>query len=88
MHIKFQKNGVTKEIKVGFAWWVFFFGWIALLVRGAWVPAVVGLMTFNIASWCYYAFTINRIQAQQLAADGWVIDAQDKSYAFAKWNIS
>ena len=86
MHIKFQKNGVTKEVKVGFSWTTFFFGWIALAIRGQAVPAILGFVTFNLSS-LYYMFSANRIKAQQLAADGWVIDVQDKSYAFAKWNI-
>ena len=87
MHIKFQKNGVTKEIKVGFSYTTFFFGWLALAVRGTVVPMLVTLMTFGLAGPFFYAFTINRIHARQLASDGWVIADQDKSYAFMKWGI-
>lgn len=86
MHIKFSKNGVQKEIKVGFSWTTLFFGWLALAVRGTVVQMLVTLFTFGLAG-LYYAFTINRIHARQLAADGWVIADQDKSYAFAKWGI-
>lgn len=86
MHIKFQKNGVTKEIKVGFSWTVFFFGWLALLARGMITQAAISFFTLNFAS-LYYMFAINRIQAEKLAADGWIIDVQDKAYAFAKWGI-
>ena len=86
MHIKFQKNGVTKQVKVGFSWTTLFFGWLALAVRGTVGPMIVTLFTFGLAG-LYYCFTINRIHARQLAADGWVIDANDKSYAFAKWGI-
>lgn len=86
MHIKFQKNGVTKEIKIGFSWPTLFFGWLALAVRGTIGPMLVTFFTFGLAG-LYYCFTINRIHARQLAADGWVIADQDKSYAFLKWGI-
>lgn len=86
MHIKFQKNGVTKEVKVGFSWTTLFFGWWVPLLRGMVGHALLGIVTFNLAS-LYYMFAINRLYAQKLAADGWVVHEQDRSYAFAKWNI-
>ena len=87
MHIKFSKNGVTKEIKVGFSYTTLFFGWLALAVRGTVVPVIITLMTFGLAGPFFYAFTINRIHARQLAADGWQIADQDKTLAYLHWGI-
>ena len=86
MHIKLQKNGVTKEIKVGFSFTTFCFGWIALLARGMIVPALITLGTIGLAG-LYYCFTINRIQARHMVVDGWTIADDDKDLAFAKWGI-
>lgn len=86
MHIKFQKNGVTKEVKVGFSWTVFFFGWLVPLFRGMFAQALLSLVTLNFAS-LYYMFALNKIQAEKLAADGWTIAESDKEMAFAKWGI-
>ena len=86
MHIKLQKNGVTKEIKVGFSFTTFCFGWLALLARGMIVPALITLGTLGLAG-LYYCFTINRIQARHMVVDGWTIADDDKELAFAKWGI-
>lgn len=71
MHIKFKKSGITKEVKVGFSWTIFFFGWIALAIRGQYVAAFISFITLNIAA-CYYMFAANRLLARKLVADGWV----------------
>jgi hypothetical protein len=71
MHIKFEKNGIRKEVKVGFSWTVFFFGWLALAIRGQGIPAVVAFCTFNLASW-YYMFAANRLLARSMIENGWV----------------
>jgi len=82
MHVKFKKNGITKEVKVGFSWTVFFFGWLALAIRGQYVPALISFLTFNFAGF-YYMFAGNRILARQLVENGWVaIDTMP-----AKWGI-
>lgn len=70
MHIKFQKNGLTKEVKVGFSWTIFFFGWMALAIRGQYVAALISFVTFNFAGF-YYMFAANRLLARQLVGDGW-----------------
>ena len=71
MHIKFRKNGVVKEVKVGFSWTIFFFGWMALAIRGQYVHALISFVTFNFAGF-YYMFAGNRLLARQLASKGWV----------------
>lgn len=70
MHIKFKKNRLTKEVKVGFSWTIFFFGWIALAIRGQYVPALISFFTLNIAAF-YYMFAANRLLARQLVRNGW-----------------
>ena len=71
MHIKFNKNGLTKEVKVGFSWTIFFFGWMALAIRGQYVPALISFLSFNMASF-YFMFSGNRLLARQLIEDGWI----------------
>lgn len=71
MHIKFQKNGIKKEVKVGFSWTVFFFGWFALAIRGQYVPAILGFFTFNLSS-LYFMFAANRLLARNMVENGWV----------------
>ena len=70
MHIKFNKNGLTKEVKIGFSWTIFFFGWMALAIRGQYVPALISMFTFNMASF-YFMFAGNRLLARQLVESGW-----------------
>ena len=86
MKITFQKNGVTKQVKVGFSWTTLFFGWFAAVARGMWPQALIGFFTFNFSSF-YYMFTINRIQAQNLILDGWTIHEADRAIAEKKWGI-
>ena len=86
MHIKFQKNGVTKEVKVGFSWTTFFFGWLVAVSRGMWPQALIMIFTLGLAG-LYFMFTINQIQAHNLMVDGWEIANDDKAMAFAKWGI-
>lgn len=86
MHIKLQKNGLTKEVKVGFSFTTFFFGWLVPLSRGMFAQAFIGIMTFNFAS-LYYMFVINRQYAEKLIADGWAVSPDDKMMALAAWGV-
>ena len=70
MHIKFNKNGLTKEVKIGFSWTIFCFGWMALAIRGQYVPAFISFLTFNMASF-YFMFAGNRMLARHLIENGW-----------------
>lgn len=80
MHVKFKKNGITKEVKVGFSWTVIFFGWMALAIRGQALPAILGFFTFNITS-LYFMFTANRLLARKMVENGWVaIEPMPKSW--------
>ena len=86
MHVKFHKNGVTKEVKVGFSWTTLFFGWLIAASRGLWPQAIIGFFTFNLSS-LYYMFAINKVYANKLVEDGWSIDPSGKQIAMAKWGI-
>ena len=66
----FKRNGVHREVKVGFSWTVFFFGFIALLVRGQAIEALITLLTFGLAA-LYYCFTANRLLTEKLKLEGW-----------------
>lgn len=81
MHASFTKNGIRKEVKIGFSWTVFFFGWIALAIRKQFAPAAIAFFTLNIAS-LYYMFAANKALAVDLVADGWLIDR-----SVEKWGI-
>lgn len=73
MHAQFTKHGIIKEVKIGFSWTIFFFGWIALLIRKQWAYAAISFFTFNFASW-YFMFVANKAKAHELIEDGWMID--------------
>jgi len=82
MKIKFNKNGLTKEVKVGFSWTIFFFGALALLIRKQYGLAAVSFFTFGLANF-YFIFAANRMLAQQLIEDGWTtIDVKPESWGF------
>lgn len=92
MKIRLVKNGVTKRVKVGFSWTVFFFGGIASLFRGEYLVAlalfVADMCTFGVAS-MIYAFWANKVRGRMLVADGF--KPKNKSamveIAFNKWGI-
>jgi len=82
MHIKFNKNGLTKEVKVGFSWTIFCFGVLALLIRKQYGLAAVSLFSFGLANF-YFIFAANRMLARQLIEDGWT----STETMPAKWGI-
>ena len=69
-YIIFEKNTIRKAVKIGFSWTVLFFGWIALAIRGQWIPAVLCFIFFPLPS-LYYMFTANRILKEQLLIENW-----------------
>ena len=88
MHAQFTKNGITKEVKIGFSWTIFCFGWIALLIRKQWAYAAISFFTFNFASW-YFMFVANKAKAHDLIDDGWAIDRSVPAWDIVKvrWAI-
>lgn len=76
MHIRFSKNGVQREVKVGYSWTVALFGPIVYAMRGLWGWAVIALI-LNIITWglsgIVLGFFANKQTARHLAENGWRI---------------
>ncbi len=77
-----HESGVTKEVKYGFSWTTFFFGFIVPLVRGdiKWalimiaISVVVGSFTFGIGtlvSGIIFSFVYNKIYIKELLEKGY-----------------
>jgi len=86
MHIKFQKNGVTREVKIGFSWTTLFFGMWVPLLRGMFVPTLIFVLTLGFAGF-YYMFAINRIYARHLKENGWNVVPGDVQAAQRAWGF-
>lgn len=87
MHIKFTKNGVSREVKVGFSWAVLFFGPLAFAYRGFWSAALLTLLfafiTLGLSAFVI-PFVANKWYARWLAENGWsTLEATPHS-----WRIS
>lgn len=86
MHIKFNKNGLTKEVNVGFSWTTFFFGAFVPISRCMWKHVFIYFATFGLAG-LYYVFSINKLYALQLVENGWVVADSDRQFARQAWGI-
>lgn len=86
MKITLQKNGIQKRITAGFSVTMLFFGWFVPLARGMMLPAFLGACTFNLAS-LYYMFVINRLYAEKLISEGWVVADCDRQMAHKYWGV-
>lgn len=73
MHIRFSKNGVAREVKVGYSWTVAFFGPIVYAMRGLWGWAVISLIlafiTWGLSNFVL-GFFANKQTARHLAENG------------------
>lgn len=74
--------GVTKEVKIGFSWTTFFFGFFPALFRGdlKWAAimfitsVVVGFLTFGFGAWIpgiIFSFIYNKIYIKELLEKGY-----------------
>jgi hypothetical protein len=74
--------GLTKDVKVGFSWTTFFFGFLPALFRGdlKWavimliIEAVIGSFTFGIGAWIsgvVFSFVYNKIYIKELIEKGY-----------------
>lgn len=90
MNVIFNKSGVTKTVKVGFSWTVFFFGSIALAFRQQWgfafLMLVLDIFLLGIIH-MIYAFFANKHLAEQLVIDGWEVTPDQKAVATAAWGV-
>jgi len=86
MILTLKKNGLRKQVKIGFSWTTFFFGpWVPLL-RGMWLQLFIFWITFGLAGF-YYIFKINAIYGRKLIEDGWEISEDDVSAAAVAWGV-
>lgn len=87
--ISFRKNGVTREVKVGYAWPVAFFGPIPFAMRGHWawfvLTAIVCMFTWGLGGIAVGAYA-NRATARWLAENGWSV--VNKGDLPAAWGIA
>ncbi|MBS4196436.1 DUF2628 domain-containing protein [Lederbergia citri] len=77
-----NSGGVTKEVKIGFSWTTFFFGFFPALFRGdlKWaaimfiISAAVGAFTFGLGAWIpgiVFSFVYNKIYIKELIEKGY-----------------
>lgn len=77
-----NEAGVMKEVKVGFSWTTFFFGFFPALFRGdlKWAvimfitAAAVGALTFGFGAWIpgiIFSFIYNKINIKELLEKGY-----------------
>ena len=80
-----ENNGLRKEVKLGFSWTTFFFGWFVPLLRGDAKNAIIFLVggllagalssfTFGLAAIGYVIFIAlkyNQMYAKSLIEKGW-----------------
>lgn len=83
MHIRLTKNALIKEVKVGFSWTTFFFGFFPALFRGdiKWASImfigslILGSFTYGIGTWILwivFSFMYNKLYIRELIEKGWV----------------
>ncbi|WP_100374806.1 hypothetical protein [Bacillus sp. FJAT-45037] len=83
MHVKLQNEaGVVKEVKIGFSWTTFFFGFFPALFRGDLMWAVImfvaalaiGALTLGFGGWIpgvVFSFVYNKIYIKELLKKGY-----------------
>ena len=92
--------GVVKEVKVGFSWTTFFFGFIPALIRGdlKWalimvlLAGVAGVFTLGVGAWIpgiIFSFIYNKIYIKNLMEKGYTPESEsDKSVLVSKGIIA
>ncbi|MDQ0195855.1 DUF2628 domain-containing protein [Paenibacillus wynnii] len=83
MHVRLSNNaGVIKEVKVGFSWTTFFFGFFPALFRGdlKWAAIMlitaiaVGIFTAGIGAWIpgiIFSFVYNKVFIKEMLEKGY-----------------
>lgn len=71
-----NSNGVTKTVKSGFSWTMFFFGAFVPLVRGDWkyllISMLAALFTCGL-SWVVLPFFYNKLYLNDLLNNGYKV---------------
>lgn len=66
--------GQVKQVKVGFSWTMFFFGFFVPIFRGDWkymlISLLAALLTFGF-SWIIFPFIYNKLYINDLIYKGW-----------------
>lgn len=66
--------GQVKQVKVGFSWTMFFFGFFVPLFRGDWMYMLISIgaamVTLGI-SWLVFPFIYNKLYINSLLKKGW-----------------
>lgn len=82
MKVRLQNGALTKEVKVGFSWTTFFFGFFPALFRGdlKWaaimfiISLFLGVFTLGIGAWVsglVFSFVYNKIYIKELIEKGY-----------------
>lgn len=67
--------GAIKEVKIGFAWTMLFFGFFVPLLRGDWKWAILSFLVSAITcgiAWLVLPFMYNKIYIKGLIENGWL----------------
>jgi len=77
--LKHSQTGLLKEVKLGFSWTTFFFGFFPALLRGdiKWAAIMVGLAFVTCGlSYCVFPFVYNSMYIRDLLEKGYVPETQ------------
>jgi len=89
MTIVFKNNlGAVKNVKFGFSWTMFFFGFWVPVIRGDWkwagISFLLSFLTFGI-SWLVLPFLYNKLYINDLIAAGYrPVDESGRTYLQSK----
>lgn len=87
-HILFRKNGVRREVKVGYSWTTLFFGPFPFAFRGQWgwalFAAILCFLTYGLGG-IVLGFYANRITGRHLFETGWQV--LNPSQVPQHWNV-
>ena len=95
VNIKNPKTNQVKQVKAGFSWTVFFWGFFSPLFRGDWkwllillVLDIVGLFSAGILSFAanlVFSFLYNKFYLQDRINEGWIpCDEASKSIMLSR----
>jgi len=83
--LKHPNSNVIEQIPVGFSWTIIFFYPLVPLFRGdikyLFLFVVIGLLTFGVGGWLFFAWQYNEICLKKLLRLGY-IPADDKAKAY------
>ena len=78
-----EQTGQLKDVKVGFSWTMFFWGFWPCLFRGDWKWCAITLLAQGFSFGAFpivFAFLYNKLYINDMIANGWVPNS-DADYA-------